>query len=333
MHRGLLILIISCGVPPATADQNALGLELFEKRIRPVLAKHCYSCHSAEAAKANKLKANLFLDTRAGIRNGGVTSAAVTPGNVEASLLVKAIRHSSDDLKMPYKGDKLPDSVIEEFIHWIQLGAPDPRDGEFIPPKKMDIAKARKEHWAFQPLKQPSPPKVKNPSWVRMPVDAFILHKLEAAGVAPASEAKPETLLRRVYLDLIGLPPTPIEQNAFLENPTEEAYKKVVTDLLNRPQYGERWARHWLDVVRYAETKGYERDDFKPNVWRYRDWVIRALNDDMPAMKSRTPMRQRRQPRLSWLSAPSTPSPKTRIVCSTTPWMMSSARRPPRFWG
>ncbi|MDA1137151.1 MAG: DUF1549 domain-containing protein [Planctomycetota bacterium] len=278
----LYILILTCGLIPATANENVIGLAFFEKQIRPVLSKHCYSCHSAEAVKEGKLKANLFLDTRSGIRNGGVTSAAVTPGDVEASLLVKAIRHDSDDLKMPHKGDKLPDKVIEDFIHWIQIGAPDPRDGQFSPPKKMDVAEAREKHWAFQPLQQPVVPQVTNAAWARTPIDAFILRKLEAAGIEPTPAAKAETLLRRVYLDLIGLLPTPAEQKAFLENPSDEAYQKVVVNLLSRPQYGERWARHWLDVVRYAETKGYERDDFKPNVWRYRDWVIRALNDDMP---------------------------------------------------
>src|SRR5262245_7532127 len=144
------------------------------------------------------------------------------------------------------------------------------------------IKPEHRRHWAFQPVKRPSIPQVKGTSWVRNPIDTFILAKLEASGLKPSPPAEQRALLRRVYLDLVGVPPTPDEQERFLSDPSPQALDRVTDDLLTRPGYGERWARHWLDLVRYAETNGYERDATKPNVWRYRDYVIRAFNDDKP---------------------------------------------------
>ncbi len=266
-----------CAAPAARADA---GVEFFEKKIRPVLVDHCYSCHSAEASKNKKLRGGLYLDSRAGIRDGGDSGPAVTPGKVKDSLLLKALR-GQNDLSMPPKG-LLPENVAADFERWIQMGAPDPRDGA----TKKNVAKidygAGRAHWAFAPLKQPKEPGVKNSAWVRTPIDAFLLARMEAVGLAPAADADPRTLLRRVYLDLIGLPPSPDEQAAFLKDPSPKGFERVVDGLLSRPQYGERWARHWLDVVRYAETHGYERDEQKQFAWRYRDYVIQSLNDDMP---------------------------------------------------
>ena len=271
----LCLVVLSPG--SARADP---GIEFFEKKIRPVLVDHCYSCHSAEAAQKKKLRGGLYLDSRAGIRKGGDSGPAVVPGKAKDSLILKALR-GQNDLSMPPKG-LLPENVAADFERWIQMGAPDPREGA----TKKNVAKidvdAGRAHWAFAPLKQPKEPGVKNSAWVRTPIDAFLLARMEAAGLAPAADADPRTLLRRVYLDLIGLPPSPEEQAAFLKDPSPKGFERVVDDLLSRRQYGERWARHWLDVVRYAETHGYERDEVKQFAWRYRDYVIQSLNDDMP---------------------------------------------------
>ncbi len=268
---------------PATVPDSA-GIAIFEAKIRPVLIDHCYKCHSEDAAKENKVKGGLLVDSRAALLKGGDTGPSLVPGDAEKSLLIAALKFTSADLEMPPKG-KLPDAVIADFVKWVQMGAPDPRQGTAVKAQEFDLKKVRAEHWAFKPLKGIATPQAAE--WGRTAIDGFILEKLQAAKVKPAPEADPRVLLRRVYLDLIGLPPTIAEQEAFLKEfsagstQSEIAYERVVDDLLSRPQYGERWARHWLDVVRYAETKGYERDEDKPHTWRYRDWVIDALNRDM----------------------------------------------------
>ncbi len=276
---GLLFLAL----PSASSwagEPDAAGIEFFEKKIRPVLVEKCYPCHSQQAEDAKKLKGGLLLDSRSGILAGGEGGPAVVPGNVAESLLIASLRHES--IKMPPKGGKLPDEVIADFVKWVEMNAPDPRDGVVKRPASWDVEKVKKEHWAFQPLRSPEVPRVRDASWVRTPIDAFVLARLEGKGLEPAAEVDRSALLRRVFLDLIGLPPTPAEQRAFLGDGSPQAFEKVVDDLLQRPQYGERWGRHWLDVVRYAETQGYERDEVKPFSWRYRDWVIEALNQDKP---------------------------------------------------
>lgn len=286
MRRAITSILISLvlaspGARGQGSAPDAAGLAFFESKIRPILVEHCYRCHSVNAQAEKKLKAGLFVDSRMGLINGGESGPAVVPGKPKEGTLLKALRYTDPDLRMPPKG-KLPSAVIADFEKWIAMGAPDPREEKSKAAAIPDLEKARKEHWAFRPLAPIPLPKVKNQAWVRTPTDAFILQRLEARGIAPAPEAEPATLLRRVYLDLIGLPPSPEEQRAFLENPTPQAYEKVVDDLLQRPQYGERWGRHWLDVARYGETCGYESDNAKPNAWRYRDWVIAAFNKDMP---------------------------------------------------
>jgi len=279
------LLCVSFLAAPAmrAADPDPRGIEFFEKKIRPVLVEHCFKCHSEEAKKS---KGGLRVDTRESLLKGGDSGQAFIPGKTRDSLLLKAIHYKNVDLQMPPKG-KLPEAVIADFEKWIEMGAPDPRDGKTKAVVAFDVDKARNEHWAFQPLgnqgaNAPRSPNVKNTTWVRSPIDAFILKKLEDKGIAPASEAEPLVWLRRVYLDLIGLPPTPADQQTFAKDHSPEAYGKVVDDLLARPQYGERWGRHWLDVARYGETKGYESDGAKPFAWRYRDWVIDAFNRDLP---------------------------------------------------
>jgi Protein of unknown function (DUF1553)/Protein of unknown function (DUF1549)/Planctomycete cytochrome C len=266
-----ILTLLSVLVSSASAGQKTkqAGMDFFEKNIRPVLIEQCYKCHSQDAQKAGKLKGELLLDSRAGVLKGGENGHILNLAKPAQSRLLKALRHDGE-VRMPPK-KRLPESVVRDFATWIAMGAPDPREGGIISNKQFDLDKVRKEHWAFQPLRNGSRPKVKNVDWVKTPLDAFILSKLESTGVQPAPAVDPATLLRRVYFDLIGLPPTPKEQQAFLRDPSDAAYEKVVDDLLQRPQYGERWGRHWLDVARYAETLGFEHD-----------WVIDAFNADMP---------------------------------------------------
>ena len=257
------------------------GLAFFEKRIRPVLAESCYKCHSAEAKAQGKLKGGLFLDTREGVLVGGDTGPSIVLGKPDASLLVKAMRWSDPDMEMPPK-TKLPEAVIADFAKWVEMGAPDPRTGAKGSAKReIDITQGRGFR-SFMPLARVSPPAVKNAAWVRSPVDRFILAKQEEAGVTPSAAVSREKLARRAFFDLTGLPPSPEELDAFLKDQSPAAFGKLVDRLLASPQYGERWGRHWLDVVRFAESGGYEFDGFRPGAYHYRDWVIRALNDDMP---------------------------------------------------
>jgi hypothetical protein len=263
--------------PPA--DEKAL--EFFENRIRPVLVEHCYACHSAEAQKAGKLKGELQLDTRAGIRKGGETGPAVVPGDIESSQLVEAMRY--EGLEMPPKG-KLPDHVVADFVKWIQAGSPDPRDGVSSTPtlsKGIDLEAGRR-HWAFQPPTMPPIPSVQNGAWPLGDIDRFILSRLEAAGLDPAVEADRYTLLRRLCFDLTGLPPSPGEIEAFVKDESPQAYEVLVDRLIASPAFGDRWGRHWLDLAQYADTIGLDGNLPDKNAWRYRDYVIAFFNEDKP---------------------------------------------------
>jgi cytochrome c553 len=268
----------------AAAKLSPEQLEFFEKKIRPVLAEHCYKCHSANA---EKLKGDLMLDTREATLKGGASGPAVVPGKPDKSLLLKTMKHEDPDLAMPPKSDKLPDNVIADFEAWIRQGAPDPREGKSAV-VKMDIAKTRAEHWAFKPVTNPPAPKPKDPhGFVKSPIDAFVLAKLQEKGLTPSAQADKLTLIRRVTFDLTGLPPTPDEVDAFLKDNSAGAFAKVVDRLLASPQYGERWGRHWLDIARYADTSGDRanggrRNPLYPYAWTYRDYVIQAFNNDVP---------------------------------------------------
>ncbi len=258
------------------AKFDADGMEFFEKRVRPLLAARCQSCHGAL-----KQKGNLRLDSRAGALKGGDTSPAIVPGKPEESLLVDAIRYG-ETYQMPPKS-QMPAEEIATLVEWIRIGAPWGREAaEQASDEKTFDLKARAGHWSFQPLANVHPPKVAKAGWVKTPMDAFILAGLEAQGLAPAAAADKRTLLRRVTYDLTGLPPTPQEIEAFLADRSPQAYQKVVDRLLDSPRYGERWARHWLDLVRFSETYGHEFDFEIPNAYRYRDYLIRALNNDLP---------------------------------------------------
>jgi len=265
---------------PPVAPVDAEGLEFFEKKIRPVLVDRCYSCHSVDV---RKLKGGLRVDSREALLKGGESGAAsVIPGDPEHSQLIKAIRYGKDDeLKMPPKG-KLAPEVVADFEAWIKRGAPDPRTDK-VETKVIDWAKAR-QHWAFQAPKEPAVPAVKQKGWIKSPIDAFILAGLEANGMKPQPAADRRTLLRRAALDLVGLPPTNEEIEAFVADPAPDAFEKIIDRLLASPRYGERWGRHWLDIARYADTKGYvfQEERRYPFSYTYRDWVIAALNEDLP---------------------------------------------------
>jgi mono/diheme cytochrome c family protein len=254
-----------------TAD----GIAHFEKRIRPLLVKHCYSCHSAEA---EEVEGGLRVDTRDAIDEGGYTGPALEPGNPDASLIIKAVRYKDEDLQMPPEG-KLSDEEIAELEAWVKAGAPDPREATMLakpttPPKA--------DHWSLKPVVAQPLPTIKDATWPRSPVDVFIRAKQEARSVMPAAEATREALIRRATFDFTGLPPTPQEIDAFLSDNSPDAFERVVDRLLAAPQYGERWGRHWLDVVRYADTAGDNSDYPIPQMYHYRDWVIAALNRDLP---------------------------------------------------
>ena len=261
----------------APAKPSPEGVEFFEKKVRPVLVKHCYSCHSADA---KKLKGELRLDTRDGVLQGGSSGPAIVPGDPDKSLLIQAVKHADEDLKMP-PDSKLSAGEIADLTAWVKLGAPDPRTGTTIV-KGIDFDKAR-ESWPFQPVRRPAVPEIANLKLpISNPVDAFILAKLQAKGLKPVGPADKRTLIRRATYDLIGLPPTPEQIDAFLKDDSPRAFAKVVDRLLASPHYGERWGRHWLDVVRYSDTAGDNSDYPVPQMYRYRNWVIDAFNRDLP---------------------------------------------------
>ena len=254
----LLLLAALATLPLRAAEPTTEQLAFFENKIRPVLAQKCYSCHSVEAKEKGKLKSGLYVDSREGLLYGGETGPALLPGKPADSLLIKALRHITEDLAMPPK-EKLPDAVIADFEKWITQGAPDPRTGPRPAAAKHEInLETGRQWWSFKPLQPVAIPAVKNTAAVRNPIDQFILARQEAAGVTPSSPARRETLIRRASFDLTGLPPTPEEVAAFVTDKSPKAFELLIDRLLATTAYGERWARHWLDVVRYAESGGGE---------------------------------------------------------------------------
>lgn len=270
-------LLFVSKVPGGEPDRD--GIDFFERKIRPVLIERCYTCHSA---KAKKVRGGLLLDTRHGLRKGGSQGPAIVPGDPDASRLVRAIRYEDKDLQMPPK-KKLPAEQVADFEAWIKRGAPDPRTKDEAV-ASASAPRPAEEHWAFKAPQKPPLPKVTDNAWPKNAMDNFILAKLEENGMKPSPPADKRTLLRRVSFDLIGLPPTPEEVDAFLADDSSNAYERVVEQLLASPHYGERWGRHWLDVARYADTKGtiYNEDIRFVHSWAYRDWVIRTFNEDLP---------------------------------------------------
>lgn len=272
LSRCALVGIVLVSAAAARGDD---GVEFFEKRIRPLLAEHCLKCHGEKA------KGGLRLDSRAAALKGGESGAALVAGKPGESLVMRAVRYEKE-LRMPPKA-KLSNEAIADLERWIAMGAPDPREGGVAPAKKsgIDLA-AGKAFWSFQPVKATAPPVVKTPEWPANAVDRFILAKLESQHLKPAPAADRRTLLRRATYDLTGLPPTPEEVQAFVADPANDAFDKAIDRLLGSPAYGERWGRHWLDVVRYSDTAGDNSDFPIPQMYRYRNWVIAAFNADMP---------------------------------------------------
>ncbi|HWA98149.1 MAG TPA: DUF1549 domain-containing protein, partial [Pirellulales bacterium] len=258
--------------------------DFFEKRIRPMLVEHCVSCHGAEAQEAG-----LRLDTRDFMLRGIEGAPVAVPGDPTKSRLIEVTRYDGS-VQMPPDG-KLSEDEFNMLVTWVKMGLPWPDHGAPAPASgaptkdpKQGYAQSRAEHWAFQPIRRPAPPDVKNTKWCATPIDRFIAARLEQHSLAPSKPADPRTLLRRVTFDLTGLPPTADELDAFAADPSPAAYARAVERLLASPAYGERWARHWLDVARYADTKGYvfTQESRYPYAYTYRDYVIRAFNSDLP---------------------------------------------------
>lgn len=271
-------------------DESSLEIQkqneqFFETKIRPVLVENCFKCHEAD-----KQKGGLTASSLDGLLNGGDSGPAVVPGNAEQSLLIKVISHSNDaPVQMP-PDKKLSDRIIADFKTWIKQGAVWPgstvdgtkTDGPTLRRGKAEVTEEDKDYWAFKPVRQPSLPTSKFNRQAVQPIDAFINATLESKGIEPSGQATKRELIRRAYFDLIGLPPTANEVSSFESDTSPDAFARIIDNLLSRPEYGERWARHWLDVVRYAQSNGYERDSTKNFAWRYRDYVINALNNDKP---------------------------------------------------
>ncbi len=278
----LLLPLLALALPLRAAD-SAADIEFFEARIRPILADSCSKCHSQ---KAEKLKGGLYADSRAGLVAGGDTAPAIVPGNPAKSLLIEAVAYTNPDLQMPPK-TRLSAQQIADLTAWVQRGAPWPAEAAATATtagtkKPFDLAGRKKEWWAWQPVVAPTPPMPTGAAWCRGDIDRFVLARLQEEHLQPAPAADRRTLIRRLSFDLTGLPPAPAAVEAFVADPSPRAVEGVVDRLLASPRFGERWGRHWLDLVRYAESRGHEFDYPIPNAWQYRDYVIRAFNADLP---------------------------------------------------
>ena len=284
MPRSLTAGVLFCAVvsvapaadpkPTFTAEQ----VKFYTDQVAPVLKAHCLKCHGENP---KKLKGGFDLRTRGAVLAGGDTGPGAMPGKAKESLLVEAINHSKKGYAMPPEGGKLPAADIATLTKWVDQGLPVPPDliGEAVAeaPKKKEFTAEQKAYWAYQPVKRPAAPTADV-----HPVDAFIGAKQASKGVKPVAAADKATLVRRAYYDLLGLPPTPEQIDAFVKDADPKAWEKLLDTLLASPQYGEKWGKFWLDVVRFAESNGYERDGPKPNAWRYRDYVVRSFNADKP---------------------------------------------------
>ncbi len=280
---GVTLLIVMGSVfandsaePQLTAPSDT-ELEFFEAKIRPVLVEKCYSCHSSEA---EILKGGLHLDSREGLLTGGDSGAAAIPQNPAESLLIQSLKYES--FEMPPSG-KLPDAVIADFERWVEMGMPDPRvSGKPISVQRAPNVEAGRQFWSFQPVRMQEPPAVQDETWPLGEIDHFLLAKLEEHSLSPAADAERAVWLRRITFDLIGLPPTLEEIDAFVTDPSAQAYETVIDRLFASPHFGERWGRRWLDIARFAESSGGGRSMVFKDAWRYRDYVIDAVNRDKP---------------------------------------------------
>ncbi|GBL28887.1 hypothetical protein EMGBS10_00370 [Opitutia bacterium] len=351
-----LLAVLTAGPLLLAADEPTKeGLEFFEKNIRPIFAEHCYECHSIEKGAS---KGGLILDSRDGMLKGGDQGPAVVPGNVAKSLLLLAVHYGDPEIAMPpkKKGGKIADAKIDALEKWVKMGAPAPAGNGN---KLTGLTEKAKQHWAYLPLKAVTPPEVKNKAWVKGPIDAFVLAKLEAAGLVPNPPADPEALLRRMSYDLLGLPPTADQVVAFTRaheaaaaadaaavrrgtpaTNVDAVVAKQVDFLLASPHYGERWGRHWLDTARYSDTRGLPVDQGKSLyedyryafAWTYRDYVIDALNTDKPydrfVIEQLRPTSSRTSSPTIPVSRPSASSPSASV--STTSTTRSTSASTPR---
>jgi hypothetical protein len=275
-----LVVYAACA---ADSEPSREAVEHFEKSVRPLLVAKCFQCHAAE-----KQQASLRLDSAAALAAGGDSGPVVVPGDPEHSPMILAVRYAGDP-KMPPDG-KLADTEIAVLTAWVKSGAPwpkysDVRDDDQPPATRLASPPPPGEPdplWAFRAMGHPEPPVLKSQESPKSAIDRFVLATLESQGLSPAPQADRRTLIRRAYFDLIGLPPKVDDLEKFLADPAEDAFDKLVDTLLAMPQYGERWARHWLDVARYADSGGYETDMYFRNAWRYRDWVVASFNRDKP---------------------------------------------------
>ena len=281
MRLWISICMLAGGVCATEFKETPEQIAFFEKEVRPLLQATCYKCHGLE-----KTKAQLNLLSRVGLAKGGLQGPAINEKELSKSLLLEMLTYKDEEHSMPPDG-KLDAPKIALFEKWVRMGAP--YTGKEAPPKEEPVKAefvqkvlTAEDWWAYKTLKRPSPPEVKNRAWVANPIDAFVLAKLEKENLSPVKPAGKQALMRRAYYDLTGLPPTPAEAHAFAADAAPDAYEKLIDKLLASPHYGEKWGRHWLDLVRFAETNGYERDGAKPFAWRYRDYVIRSFNDDKP---------------------------------------------------
>ncbi|MFP6762707.1 MAG: DUF1549 domain-containing protein, partial [Planctomycetaceae bacterium] len=282
----MAVVLLTAHVLPCTAQAaepvfQPEQIEFFEKKIRPVLIEHCFECHSAQA---DEVAGGLLLDNRASVARGGESGPVLIKGDPAKSRLIIALTHSDGNLQMP-PGKKLPAAVIADFQRWVKTGAPDPRGG-VVPVSGLRIEDRARLHWAFSPPRFPPVPEVKQPGRTHRNLDRFILAELErkGTGIKPSTRAAPRTLVRRLFFDLTGLPPSYQDVRKFEESPTDAAWERLVDQLLDAEQFGERWARHWLDLARFSDTRGYvfQEDRNYPHAYRYRDWVINSLNQDRP---------------------------------------------------
>jgi len=274
---GAIALLCPTLAAATPSVKDAAGVEFFEKNIRPVLAEQCYSCHSTSASS---IKGDLLLDSKESLLHGGKHGTVIRPGDPEHSRLIEAISYTNPKFHMPPKRS-LNEEQIAAFTQWIKMGAPDPRteDAQAALPPVYDYAK-EKNFWSFQPVKDVQPPSVKESAGLQSPIDSFLEANYEAKGLHASGPTDKRTLIRRATYDLVGLPPTPAEVDAFLADASPIAFEKVVDRLLASPHYGEQWGRHWLDVVRYADTSGCNSDYPIPLMYKYRNYVIDAFNND-----------------------------------------------------
>jgi len=277
---GGLVALTAVWLPAQDPVPATGGVDLYRDTIRPALELHCLDCHGAVRPKGG-----LDLSTREGLLLGGIDGPSAVPGDPGASYLMTRIRHEGDEDGMPRKADKLPEPLIEAFAEWIRAGAPYEESAAEPGAAELAISQADRAFWSFLPLQRPEPPahrSAERQAWVRTPIDAFVLEGMTRATLEPAAPASRRTLARRAWFDLLGLPPAPEEIEAFVADESPDAWEKLIDRLLASPHYGERWGRYWLDVARYADSGGYEFDVERPTAWPYRDFVIKAFNEDLP---------------------------------------------------